>query len=59
MWLADNLLMFCYLFQERPSITLEPAGSIQVNAGEELRIVCSARGDPTPMVSWERLEGYM
>ena len=30
-----------------------------VNAGEELRIVCTASGDPTPMVSWERLQGYM
>merc|ERR1712136_540495 len=46
--------------QERPSITFNSrTGSMVVNAGEELRIVCTASGDPTPMVSWERLQGYM
>ena len=46
-------------FQERPSITLNPARATQVKAGEELRIECTAHGDPTPLVSWERLDGYM
>ena len=54
MFLRINIL------QERPAITFNyPAGSLQINAGEELRIVCTATGDPTPMVSWEKLNGYM
>ena len=46
--------------QERPAITFNyPSGSLQVNVGEEIRIVCTATGDPSPMVSWEKLNGYM
>ena len=38
---------------------MEPSGSVQKKVGEELRLVCNARGDPTPSVSWEKIGGYL
>ena len=49
-----------FLLKERPSITITPnSGSIKVNVGDQLRIECTSGGDPPPLVSWERLGGYM
>ena len=44
--------------QESPSIVMEPSGSVQLNVGDELRLECNARGDPTPTVVWEKIGQY-
>ncbi len=44
---------------EPPTISLEPSGSVIKNAGEELRLVCTGRGDPSPAVVWEKIGGYL
>ncbi len=41
------------------TVFMEPSGSVQKMVGEELRLVCTARGDPTPSVSWEKIGGYI
>lgn len=47
------------IVQEPPSIILEPSGSVVKNVGEELRLVCNGRGDPSPSVVWEKIGGYI
>ena len=42
-----------------PSLTVSPEGSIQVNAGENVRLQCIGQGDPVPKVFWEKIDGYM
>lgn len=42
--------------QSMPSITIRPGPSpYTVQAGERVRLECSAQGDPAPAVSWQRL----
>ena len=41
--------------QEVPSIVLEPSGSVTRQVGSKLSIACTARGDPTPTVSWKKI----
>jgi hypothetical protein len=45
--------------QEYPSLSIEPSGSVIKNAGDEVRLVCSARGDPAPDVAWEKIGEYL
>ena len=44
---------------ESPTVSVEPSGTIMKNVGEELRLVCSGRGDPVPAVVWEKMGGYL
>jgi hypothetical protein len=43
------------IIQEAPSIQLTPSGSISVQAGSPLSLVCTARGDPPPSVTWKKV----
>lgn len=43
------------VIQEIPSIQLEPKGSVTMQVGTKLSIVCRARGDPAPTVSWKKI----
>lgn len=43
------------MVQEPPSLTMQPSGSVILQAGEELRLICSARGDPLPSLSWSMM----
>ncbi|XP_042860326.1 basement membrane-specific heparan sulfate proteoglycan core protein-like isoform X47 [Penaeus japonicus] len=43
--------------QSLPVITIRPGPSpYTVRVGERLRLECSARGDPSPSVNWQKLE---
>ena len=41
--------------QEVPTIDLQPRGSVTMQVGTKLSIICSARGDPAPSVSWKKI----
>ena len=36
-----------------------PSGSMQVSPGENVQLQCTATGEPTPEVTWEKIQGYI
>ena len=46
------------VIHERPSVSLNPSGVIELREGDSLQLVCSARGNPKPSMSWDKLTQY-
>lgn len=43
------------VIQEVPTIDLQPRGSVTMKVGTLLSIQCTARGDPSPTLSWKKI----
>ena len=58
--IAGNVKAVAYLkVTVPPKISLNPSGSMQVSAGENVQLRCTATGEPTPEVTWEKIQGYI
>lgn len=58
--LAENLAgrverIATLVIQEPPEITMNPDNSIQINVGDQKRITCTAKGNPLPRITWEKI----
>ena len=57
---AGNVKAVAYLkVTVPPKISLNPSGSMQVSPGENVQLQCTATGEPTPEVTWEKIQGYI
>ena len=55
---GQDSLIGTLVVHERPSVLLDPAGTVEINKGDELLLTCTAKGKPLPQVSWDKLEDY-
>ena len=53
-----NYLVFCSLFKVAALITKKPS-SITVEEGRNASLICSATGQPTPTVTWQKVYSHI
>ena len=46
------------IVHERPTVSLNPSGALELEEGDQLELVCSARGNPQPSIVWDKLNQY-